>query len=71
MKAYAMGGYDGIGIRVASGIGAIDIDHCIREDGTLNDVAASVLESSKTPILSVPRPAAACGILSGRCGLYL
>ena len=43
MKAYAMGGYDGIGIRVASGIGAIDIDHCIREDGTLNDVAASVL----------------------------
>jgi putative DNA primase/helicase len=43
MKAYAMGGYDGIGIRVASDIGAIDIDHCIREDGTLNDVAASVL----------------------------
>ena len=43
MKAYAMGGWDGIGIRVASGIGAIDIDHCIREDGTLNDVAASVL----------------------------
>lgn len=43
MKVYAMGGWDGIGIRVASGIGAIDIDHCIREDGTLNDVAASVL----------------------------
>lgn len=43
MKAFAMGGYDGIGIRVASGIGAIDIDHCIREDGTPNDVAASIL----------------------------
>lgn len=43
MKTYAMGGYDGIGIRVSSGIGAIDIDHCIREDGTLNDVAASIL----------------------------
>lgn len=43
MKSFAMGGYDGIGIRVSSGIGAIDIDHCIREDGTLNDVAASVL----------------------------
>ena len=43
MKAYAMGGYDGIGIRVSTGIGAIDIDHCIREDGSLNDVAASVL----------------------------
>lgn len=43
MKAYAMGGWDGIGFRVSEGIGAIDIDHCIREDGTLNDVAASVL----------------------------
>ena len=43
MKAYAMGGWDGIGYRVSEGIGAIDIDHCIREDGSLNDVAASVL----------------------------
>ena len=43
MTAYAMGGYDGIGYRVSEGIGAIDIDHCIREDGTLNDVAASIL----------------------------
>lgn len=43
MKTYAMGGYEGIGIRVSSGIGAIDIDHCIREDGSLNDVAASIL----------------------------
>ncbi len=42
-KAYAMGVWDGIGIRVAEGIGAIDIDHCIREDGTINDVAASIL----------------------------
>lgn len=70
MKCFAMGGYDGIGIRVgynsdiykasgvsgaspiishagisdtSYGIGAFDIDHCIREDGSLNDVAASVL----------------------------
>ena len=48
MKAYAMGGWDGIGCRVAVGadgvgFGAIDVDHCIREDGSLNDVAASVL----------------------------
>jgi putative DNA primase/helicase len=43
MKAYAMGGWDGIGYRVSEGIGAIDIDHCIREDGSLNDVAASIL----------------------------
>ncbi len=43
MKAYAIGGWDGIGYRVSEGIGAIDIDHCIREDGTLTDVAASIL----------------------------
>ena len=43
MKTFAMGGYDGIGYRVSEGIGAIDIDHCIREDGSLNDVAASIL----------------------------
>lgn len=43
MKAYAMDGWDGIGYRVSEGIGAIDIDHCIREDGSLNDVAASIL----------------------------
>ena len=43
MKAYAMGGWDGIGYRVSEGIGAIDIDHCICEDGSLNDVAASIL----------------------------
>ena len=38
-----MGGYDGIGIAVGNGIGAFDIDHCIREDGTLNDTADTVL----------------------------
>ena len=49
MKAYAMGGtgstpkWDGIGYRVSEGIGAIDIDHRIREDGSLNDVAASIM----------------------------
>lgn len=43
MKAYALGGWDGIGYRVSEGIGAIDIDHCIREDGSLNDVAASIM----------------------------
>lgn len=43
MKSYAIGGWDGIGYRVSEGIGAIDIDHCIRENGSLNDVAASIL----------------------------
>ena len=43
MKTYALGGWDGIGYRVSEGIGAIDIDHCIREDGSFNDVAASIM----------------------------
>lgn len=43
LMTYAMGGYDGIGIAVGNGIGAFDIDHCFREDGTLNDTAAAVL----------------------------
>lgn len=43
LMTYAMGGFDGIGIAVGNGIGAFDIDHCIREDGTLNDTAATVL----------------------------
>ena len=43
LMTYAMGGYDGIGIAVGNGIGAFDIDHCFREDGTLNDTAATVL----------------------------
>ena len=30
-------------VAVGNGIGAFDIDHCIREDGTLNDTAATVL----------------------------
>lgn len=43
LVSYAMGGYDGIGVAVGNGIGAFDIDKCIREDGTLNDTAATVL----------------------------
>ena len=48
LVTYAMGGYDGIGIAVGSGIGAFDIDHCIREDGTLNDTADTVLSIFST-----------------------
>ena len=43
LMAYAMGGYDGIGIAVGNGIGAFDLDDCFREDGTLNDTADTVL----------------------------
>ena len=57
MKAYALGGWDGIGFRVSEGIGAIDIDHCIREDGSLNDVAASIMSSVSSPA-ATPSPRA-------------
>ena len=42
---YAIGGYEGIGIRVSDGIGAFDIDHCIQEDGTSNETAAGVMDA--------------------------
>lgn len=64
IKTYAMGGYDGIGIRVDNGIGAFDIDHCIREDGSLNDVAASVLGIFKEHMLRGPRPEPVCAVFS-------
>ena len=43
MIACAGGGFDGIGLRVAGNIGANDIDHCIRDDGSLNDVASGII----------------------------
>ena len=48
ITSFAMGDWDGIGIRVSGDIGAIDIDHCIREDGSVNDIAASILSSFST-----------------------
>ena len=44
MKACVLGKWDGIGFRVSEGIGAIDVDKCIREDGSLNDTAAEILK---------------------------
>ena len=52
LVSYAMGGYDGIGVAVGNGIGAFDIDKCIREDGTLNDTAATVLSIFPTAYVS-------------------
>lgn len=39
--------YNGVGILVGEGICAVDIDDCINEDGTLNELAASVLGQLK------------------------
>ena len=36
------GGYDGIGVGVFGGLGAIDIDHCIDENGAWTDLAADI-----------------------------
>ena len=42
LDAYVSGGYDGLGI-LTGNVGAIDIDKCFREDGSVNDVAKTVL----------------------------
>lgn len=42
-KAYQNGGYDGFGIGIFGNIGAIDIDHCIK-DGKLSDMASDIIE---------------------------
>lgn len=47
MKRVAEGRFEGIGLIVGGDIGAIDIDHCIREDGTLTDLAADVMGTFK------------------------
>lgn len=42
VEAYVAGGYDGMGI-LTGNVGAIDIDKCLREDGTASDTAQAVL----------------------------
>lgn len=60
LVTYAMGGYDGIGIAVGSGIGAFDIDHCIREDGTLTIRRTPYFQSSLQRMWKSHRPAKDC-----------
>lgn len=43
LGALGSGIYSGIGILVGSGIAAFDIDHCLDEDGSPDELAASVL----------------------------
>ena len=38
MKAYAIGGWDGIGYRVSEGIGAIDIDASSENGGAIKSI---------------------------------
>ncbi|MBR6902140.1 MAG: hypothetical protein IKN30_08815, partial [Synergistaceae bacterium] len=43
LSAFMRGNFDGLGIRIAGKIGAVDLDNCIREDGSLNDTALEIL----------------------------
>lgn len=36
------GSVDGLGMRIGDGYSAIDIDHCIAEDGTISDIAMDI-----------------------------
>ena len=45
-KALETGKYDGLGILVANGVAAFDIDHCL-ENGQQNELAASILGEFK------------------------
>ena len=49
---YERGRYDGIGILVDS-IAAFDIDHCVQEDGGLNELAADVLAAFKDAYVEI------------------
>ena len=46
-RRVAEGRFDGLGIMVSNDIGAIDIDHCIRDDGSLTDIATDILSTFK------------------------
>ena len=43
VEAYVSGGYDGMGV-LTGNVGAIDIDKCIHDDGSVSDVAREVLD---------------------------
>jgi len=43
LRAFAGGKWDGLGIRIADGIGAIDIDHCINTNKTADKTASEIM----------------------------
>lgn len=45
LAAMNRGGYDGIGVGIFNGLGAIDIDHCVDEAGKLSKLALDVLNT--------------------------
>lgn len=45
LDALEQGGYDGIGVGIFGGLGAIDIDHCVSDTGELSATAADIMET--------------------------
>ena len=41
----ASGAYDGLGVGVFNGLGAIDIDHCINESGEISEMAVDIMST--------------------------
>ena len=47
LAALERGGYDGLGVGVFGGLGAIDIDHCVSEAGELSPMAYDVMDTMR------------------------
>lgn len=45
VAAQVQGRYDGLGVGIFGRLGAIDIDHCVSEEGELSDLAASIMSA--------------------------
>lgn len=48
LNALERGGYDGLGVGVFDGLCAVDIDHCIAEDGTPSPLAVDVVSTMES-----------------------
>lgn len=47
LDALEQGGYDGIGVGIFGGLGAIDIDHCVSDTGELSEMATGIMETMR------------------------
>lgn len=45
VAAQVQGHYDGLGVGIFGRLGAIDIDHCVSEEGDLSDLAAGIMSA--------------------------
>lgn len=45
LETMERGGYDGIGVGVFGTLGAIDIDHCIDDDGVISEMALDIMRT--------------------------